>query len=59
MAEPATASDPIAPDAEERALLAGEVQLDAGQGIPLADMVRWLESRRVAATAADVIFSAL
>ena len=44
MAEPATAFEPTDTDAEERALLVGEAQLDAGQGIPLADVVRWLES---------------
>jgi predicted transcriptional regulator len=44
MAEPATAFDQTDADAEERALREGEAQLDAGQAIPLADMVRWLES---------------
>lgn len=44
MAEPATAFEPTDADAEERALRAGEAQLDAGQGIPLADMMRWLDS---------------
>jgi len=44
MAEPATAFEPTDPEAEEHALLAGEAQLDAGQSIPLADVVRWLDS---------------
>jgi predicted transcriptional regulator len=44
MAEPATIFDWDDDEAAERALLRGEAQLDAGRGIPLADVVRWLES---------------
>lgn len=44
MADPATAFDPSDPDAEERALLEAEAQLDAGHGVALADVTRWLDS---------------
>jgi predicted transcriptional regulator len=44
MAEPATIFEPADDTADEQALRHGEAQLDAGQGIPLADVVRWLDS---------------
>jgi predicted transcriptional regulator len=44
MAEPATIFEPTDEVAAEQALRHGEAQLDAGRGIPLADVVRWLES---------------
>jgi predicted transcriptional regulator len=44
MAEPATAFDPADNDALSRAVAEARAQIDAGQSIPLADMVRWLDS---------------
>jgi len=40
MAEPASLDD----EAEERALLEAEAELDSGKGIPCDDVKRWLES---------------
>ena len=44
MAEPATAFNPPDDDALTRAVAEARAQVSAGQGIPLADMVRWLDS---------------
>jgi len=44
MAEPATAFDPIDEDASSRAVAEARAQIAAGQAIPMADMVRWLDS---------------
>ena len=44
MNEPATAFEPTDDYALSRAIAEGRVQIAAGQGIPLADMVRWLDS---------------
>jgi predicted transcriptional regulator len=44
MADPASIFDPEDENAEERALIEAEAQLDAGQGVPWADVKRWLES---------------
>ena len=44
MAEPATAFEPTDEDALSHAVAEARAQIAAGQSIPLADMVRWLDS---------------
>jgi predicted transcriptional regulator len=44
MAEPATAFEPTDDDALSRAVAEARAQIAAGQSIPLADMIRWLDS---------------
>ena len=44
MTTPASLFDIQDDEAEERALLEGEAQLDAGKGVPWKDVKRWLES---------------
>ncbi|MDR3518106.1 MAG: CopG family transcriptional regulator [Azospirillaceae bacterium] len=44
MAEPATVFEPTDDDALNRAVAEARAQLAAGPTIPLADVVRWLDS---------------
>jgi predicted transcriptional regulator len=44
MVEPATAFEPADEDALSRAVEEARAQIAAGQKIPLADMIRWLDS---------------
>jgi len=44
MIETATAFEPADEDVLSRAIAEGRAQVAAGQGVPLADMVRWLDS---------------
>ena len=44
MATPASPFDIQDDEADERSLLEGEAQLDAGKGVPWKDVRRWLES---------------
>ncbi len=44
MAKPASLFDIEDDEAEERALLEAEAELDAGKSIPWDDVKRWLES---------------
>ena len=44
MGTPSSLFDIQDDEAEERALLDGEAQLDAGKGVPWKDVKRWLES---------------
>jgi predicted transcriptional regulator len=44
MAEPATAFEPLDEDAKTRAIAEARAQIAAGHTIPLADIVRWLDS---------------
>ncbi len=44
MAEPAAVFEPTDDDALSRAVVEARAQVAAGQSIPLADMMRWLES---------------
>ena len=44
MATPASLFEIQDDEAEERALLEGEAQLDGGKGVPWKDVKRWLES---------------
>jgi predicted transcriptional regulator len=43
-AVPDTAFDPMDDAAEARAIAEARAQIAGGEGIPLADMVRWLDS---------------
>jgi predicted transcriptional regulator len=44
MAEPATVFEPTGDDALDRAVANARAQVAAGQAIPLAEVVRWLDS---------------